>query len=418
MLISLFAILLSDIMLGLGLTLAPGLSLKNAMLYVIFIALVLEFSVGHRDLLSETWPLHIQWMLLIIYGTFTWLVIVLLGLHRGYSGIQGFISLKGQLVDLFLFLLVYLYGPKDQKSTLSLLRWLASVLIVVNVVTMIDVFNVPDLGIIIDRMDGRLAGPFNEVNQYGAVLIFIIPLTAGLALASRGFMKAYYGFGTLVAFILLGLTVSRGSYVGLLAGGAVALYLVRDHVRRDMVIKGAVVGFVLLIFVAGVIAYQNPEGFLDKFNVAGASLERVSSGRTFFWRQTLSMMSNWPFSFLTGYGWDAYATLFLGYGDPHNTYLLYWFNLGLVGLGLYTAIVVWIVRFALKSLDMISTEIKPIIIGLIFGFLALHVALFFVGLYSSFLFIWALAGATLRLLAEDLNTARSLVAIREAGGDS
>ncbi len=405
-------------MLGLGLALAPGLSLKNAMLYVIFIALVLEFSVGHRDLLSETFPLHIHWLLLIIYGTFTWLVIVLLGVHRGYGALQGFISLKGQLVDLFLFLLVYLYGPKDKSSTLSLLRWLATVLIVVNVVTMIDVFNVPDLGIITDRRDGRLAGPFNEVNQYGAVLIFIIPLTAGLALASRGLMKAYYGFGTLIAFILLGLTVSRGSYVGLLTGGAMALYLVRDHIRREMVVKGAVAGFVLLILVAGVIAYQNPEGFLDKFNVAGASLERVSSGRTFFWRQTLTMMSDWPFSFLTGYGWDAYATLFLGYGDPHNTYLMYWFNLGLVGLGLYASIVFWIVRFALKSLDTISADIKPIIIGLVFGLLALHVALFFVGLYASSLFIWALVGVTLRLLTEDLHAANSSIPVHNTGGDS
>lgn len=405
-------------MLGLGLTLAPGLSLKNAMLYVIFIALVLEFSVGHRDLLSETWPLHLQWMLLIIYGTFTWLVIVLLGVHRGYNALQGFISLKGQLVDLFLFLLVYLYGSKDQTSTLSLLRWLITVLIVVNVVTMIDVFNVPDLGIIVDRSDGRLAGPFNEVNQYGAVLIFIIPLTAGLALASRGLMRAYYGFGTLVAFILLGLTVSRGSYVGLLAGGAVALYLVRDHVRREMVIKGAAAGFVLLILVAGVIAYQNPEGFLDKFNVAGASLERVSSGRTFFWRQTLTMMSDWPLSFVSGYGWDSYATLFRGYGDPHNTYLMYWFNLGVVGLGLYVLIITWIVRFVLRSLHSISVGTKPIIIGFIFGLLALHVALFFVGLYSSSLFIWALAGATLRLLTEDLHAENKSNPIDHTGGES
>ncbi len=157
LLVSLFAILLSDTMLGLGLSLAPGLSLKNAMLYVLFIALVLEFSVGHRDPLQETWPLYIQWMLLVTYATFTWLVIVLLGIHRGYDGLEGFITLKGQLVDLFLFLLVYMYGPKDASSTLSLLRWLITVLIVVNIITIIDVFNVPNLGIIIDRDDGRLA---------------------------------------------------------------------------------------------------------------------------------------------------------------------------------------------------------------------------------------------------------------------
>jgi len=418
LLVSLFAILLSDIMLGLGLTLAPGLSLKNAMLYVLFVALVLEFSVGRRNPLQETWALHIRWLLLISYATFTWLAIVLLGIHRGYSGLESFISLKGQLVDLFIFLLVYLYGPKDTSTTLSLIRWLITVLIIVNIITMIDVFNVPDLGIIIDRQDGRLTGPFNEVNQYGAILIFIIPITAGLALASKGQLKAFYGFGALAAILLLGLTVSRGSYAGLFVGGAWALYLVREHVRRETVIKGAIAGIVVLCLVAAIIAYQNPEGFLDKFSFTGVSLYRVSSGRTFFWRQTFTMMSIWPLSFVTGYGWNAYATLFLGYGDPHNTYLMYWFNLGLFGLVMYVFIVAWIVRFALRSLHTISREIKPIIIGFIFGLLALHVALFFVGLYASSLFIWALAGATLRLLVEDLRTEQTKVLAEDVSGDS
>ena len=127
LLVSMFAILLSDIMLGLGLTLAPGLSLKNAMLYVLFMALVLEFTMGNRDPLPEVWPLHIAWIVLISFATFTWLSITLLGLHRGYNVVQGFIALKSQLVDLFLFLLVYMYGPKDTTKTLSLLRWLIAV---------------------------------------------------------------------------------------------------------------------------------------------------------------------------------------------------------------------------------------------------------------------------------------------------
>jgi hypothetical protein len=418
LLVGLFAILLSDIMLGLGLTLGPGLSLKNAMLYVLFVALVLEFAVGRRDALHETWPFHARWLLLTLYATFTWLVIVLLGIHRGYSGLAGFISLKGQLADLFIFMLVYLYGPKDASTTLSLLRWLVTILIIVNVITMIDVFNVPNLDIIIDRRDGRLAGPFNEVNQYGAILIFVIPITIGLTFASTGFLRTYYGFGTLVAIVLLGLTVSRGSYLGLLVGGAWALYLVRDHVRRETVIRGSIAGIAVLILVASVIAYQNPEGFLDKFSFTGVSLERVSSGRTFFWRQTLTMMSFWPLSFVTGYGWNAYATLFVGYGDPHNTYLLYWFNLGIVGLVVYLFIVTWIVRYTLQSLDSISMEIKPIVIGFIFGILALHIALFFVGLYSASLFIWALAGAILRLLVEDLRAEKRKVLVEGASGDS
>jgi O-antigen ligase len=402
LLITLFAILLSDIMLDLGLTLGPGLSLKNAMLYLVFLALILEFTLGASDPLRETWALNATWLLLVSYAVFTWLVIILLGVHRGYSAFAGFIALKAQLIDLFLFLLVYMYAPKDAVKSINLLRWLISILVVVNVVTLVDVFNLPDLGIITDREDGRLTGPVNEVNQYGAILIFIIPITAGLALSSTGWLKRLFVIGALMAFVLLGLTVSRGSYLGLAVGGLLALYLVRHHVRREAIVNGSLTIAITLIVVAAAIAYQNPEGFLAKFDFVGTSLDRASSGRIDFWRQALTMMSYWPYSFVVGYGWDAYATLFLGYGDPHNTYLLYWFNLGIVGLGLYVFIVVWIVRFCVTSLDALSESLRPVIIGFIMGFLALHVALFFVGLYASWLFIWAITGAALRLVVEDV----------------
>jgi len=401
LLVSLFAILLSDIMLGLGLTLGPGLSLKNAMLYVLFVALVLEFATGSRDSLSETWPVHTAWFLLVAYATFTWLAIVTIGIHRAYDAVQGFIALKSQLIDLFLFLLVYLYGPKDSSAALNLLRWLIAILVIVNLLTLMDVLNMPDLGIIIDRSDGRLAGPVNEVNQYGAILILIIPITVGLMLNSVGWRKGLFSMGAFIAFVLLGLTVSRGSYLGLAVGGLVALYLVRDHVRRESIVKGAAIIFGILIVVAAVIAYQNPEGFMAQFNFAGRSLDTASSGRIDFWRQALTMMSYWPISFVTGYGWSAYPTLFLGYGDPHNTYLMYWFDLGIVGLALYVFIAAWIIKFAVQSLPLIASDWKPLIIGFIVGFLALHVALFFVGLYQPWLFIWAITGVTLRLVVEE-----------------
>jgi O-antigen ligase len=400
MLVGLFAILLSDIMLGLGLTLGPGLSLKNAFLYVLFIVLVLEFSVGGRDVLRETWGLHSMWFLLVTYATFTWLVIILLGAHRGYGPFESFIVLKGQMVDLFLFLLVYLYGPKDTKAAINLLRWLITIFVVVNLITLVDALNVPDLGIIIDREDGRLAGPVNEVNQYGAVLIFIIPITAGLVLSSSGWLKRIFTAGTFVAFILLGLTVSRGSYLGLIAGGLMAMYLVRHHVQRSSVVKGFVIILVVLIFVVAAIAYQNPEGFLDQFLVGGSSVNTMSSGRVQIWRQALTMMSYWPVSFVSGYGWYSYATLFLGYGDPHNSYLHYWFDLGIIGLSLYVSIVVWIVVFAVSSLRSIAEEFKPMAIGFIMGFLSLHIAIFFVAIYTPWLFIWAITGAILRILVE------------------
>ena len=169
LLFGLFAVLLGDVMFGLGLSLAPGLSLKNAMLYILFSALVLEFLLSERNPLREIWPLHLVWAMLVFYAFFTWLSIVLLGLHRGYDTVGSFITLKSQLADLFLFLLVYLYGPKDSESPIKLLRTLVALLVVINLVTIIDFLNIPDLGIIGERHDGRLTGPVQEVNQFGSI---------------------------------------------------------------------------------------------------------------------------------------------------------------------------------------------------------------------------------------------------------
>jgi hypothetical protein len=58
------------------------------------------------------------------------------------------------------------------------------------------------------------------------------------------------------------------------------------------------------------------------------------------------------------------------------------------------------------------------VIGLIFGLLSLHIALFFVGLYSSSMFVWAIVGATLRLLVEDVRIEQEKIVAEEAIGDS
>jgi len=408
LLISLFAILLGDIMFELGLSLAPGLSLKNAMLYILFSALVLEFLVGDRDPLRETWPLHGAWALLVFYAFFTWLTIVLLGLHRGYDAVGSVIPLKSQLADLFLFLLVYLYGPNDTQSSIKVLRVLVALLVLINVVTIIDFLNIPDLGIISERHDGRVTGPVQQVNQYGLILIFLIPVTAGLMFASTGMSRLVFAVGSAMAVVLLGLTVSRGSWVGLIVGGALAMYFVRDHVRRDVIINGGLVALLILAITAVSLAVVNPEAFLSKFSFSsGADLDSVSSGRVDVWRRVLTKMSYWPVSFITGYGWNAYRTLIGIYGDPHNTYVLYWFNLGLIGLGLYIYIVIWTIRYAVTSLKFISIGLKPLVIGFITGFTALHVGMFFSVLYTASLFIWAMAATVLRVIADDRTRMRA-----------
>jgi len=184
-------------------------------------------------------------------------------------------------------------------------------------------------------------------------------------------------------------------------GGMFSAYLLRDHVRRESIIKVSVVAVVAVVLAAVIVAVQNPEAFIAKFDTSGMSLNRVTSGRLLRWRQIFTMMSYEPITFLTGLGWNAYATLFVVFGDAHNTYLGYWFDLGLIGLVLYLFIVIWIIRYISGSLKYLSPQMKPIVIGFVVGFIALHVALFFVKLYQPWLFVWALTGILVRIIADD-----------------
>ena len=278
-------------------------------------------------------------------------------------------------------------------------------LVLVNLITLIDVLNVPNLGIISERTDGRVTGPVQEVNQYGAILIFIIPLTAGLAMSSLGTMRFIYMFGTALAAMLLALTVSRGSFVGLFVGGLAAIWLAREHVHKRAIQRGAVIVIIGLIIAGIAVFMYNPEGVLKKLDFEGADINSISSGRLDVWGRVLTMMSYEPITFLTGYGWDSYKTLIGIYGDPHNTYLLYFFHLGLIGLLTYSFIAIWTVRFTVKSLKYIRPDRKPMVIGFLAGFMSVHVAIFFVLLYQPWLFMWAITGSMLRVIVDERHEA-------------
>lgn len=401
LLVGLFAILLGDIMLGLGLGLGPGLSLKNALLYILFVGLVFDYSLRHRDLLPEARGIHAAWIVLIAYAMFTWLAISLLGLYRGYSMLAGFISLKNTLIDLFLFFLLFLYGPRTAAQALNLTRWLVGVIVVANLVTFVDVFNIPDLGIMIDREDSRVSGPIGSVNQYASVLVFIVPITAGFAIGSFGWLRRFFLLGALIGLVLLGLTISRGAFVGLFMGVLLTMVVAREHISKAAVAKGAIAISVALLIVTIAIAVHDPSAFVERFQEsASASVRDMSSGRTEIWSKALTMMSYSPITFITGYGWNAYATLFLGYSDPHNVYLQYFFNLGIVGVLLFLFIVYWIYQQSMKGMNAAGTELKPLFLGFIFGWLSLLVSVFFVGLYLPWLFIWACTGSIVRLFIE------------------
>ena len=119
------------------------------------------------------------------------------------------------------------------------------------------------------------------------------------------------------------------------------------------------------------------------------------------------MMQN-PVSFFTGYGWNSF-NLFRIQTDPHNTYLYYFFSLGIFGLIGFIVLVRNIVKFVAETARITQGPLRIEMTSFVFGFMSVLVAIFFTVLYKPWPFLWAYVGLAVRLC---LNERQAYIARR------
>lgn len=354
-----------------------------------------------RDPLLPT--IHLPFISLILVGGISWALSDLRIHVQNYSDEDRLIALKSTLADFYLFFLVYYYGVRNIQDAMSLARNILALVFASNVITVIDVYNIPDLGII-KQMDsesnrGRLMGPIGEPNQYAAFLAFFFPSYIALAFATiRGkIASSLYLSASLATIITLLLTGSRGGVFGLIAGAIWGCWQIREKVRVKAMLKviGLALPVVGVAVAIAVIKYSSLLlGRIDATAQAG-NASAVSAGRTMIWQAGLNVMADNPLSFITGMGWHTFAA-YVGI-VPHNTYLWYFFNLGLIGLVLYLLILRNVLKLTREAVNGLSDEGNMLLLGFLFGFAALLVSVCFVDLFAPWYFIWAYAGVMARI---------------------
>ena len=376
------------------LTLIPGLSVKNIVIYMVGTLIALRMVVARQSIMAAG-QMQGAFLVLILYAVVTWLVAGLVIEYPSYDMYTSAIRLKNGLIDHYIFFLVFLFGVRNAEEGLTVIKGLLLGALVVNGLTILDAMGVLNIGFKI-RQDGRTSGAIGESNQYAAFIVMLLPATIAAAVASRGFMRFFWAGSALVGAYALAATASRGGIVGMALALAVGAYLYRHLVSYSRV---AAWGFGALVILVTFIALSPYGGLLAERMIGqtvGGDMTEVSSGRSEIWMHALRTMFESPLSFVTGFGWDVYDAMPFNY-SPHNHYLGMWFSLGLVGVFCSVYLLFTAIGRAKRASERARPPARGQLIAFVIGGVALTTAIFFVDLHNPWHYFWMYAGLVMRV---------------------
>lgn len=377
-------------------SMGPGLSIKNAVLYLIAMFLMFRIAISRGERL-DVGPVHVFFVILIAYALVTWLTAALIIEYPGYDLIASAIRLKSELIDHFIFFLVFYYGASTRRDALTVLKALLLAALFANAMTVADVSGYVDLGFE-ERESGRAEGALGEANQYAAFIILFLPAMIAALVMARGVWRIFWVGAVLVSGVALIMTVSRGAFVGLLVAAISGAWLYRHRLSAGKLMAWLVAAVIVVGLSLGLSESEYTALVEERlFTQTGAiDLSDASSGRVDIWTAALARMIENPLTFITGFGWDVYWTMPFRY-SPHNHYLSLWFNLGLPGLlsGIgVLASAVWLGKRASENAD---PELRSRLIAFVIGVIGVCTAIFFVDLHRPWYYFWAYAGVAMRL---------------------
>jgi O-antigen ligase len=379
-------------------SLAPGLSIKNAIFYLSFLGLATRF-VMRGGISIELPRLHFWYGILLTYATLSFLVAAVLIQYKTYSLMGSGVALK-ELFDNALTFVLFLYGARTLQDAQFQLKCLLLALGTANAIAVGNVVGIFNIGVTVvgteGNVAGRVFGAFGHANETAALCVCVLPACIAAAFsAGRLATLLLWAFASAATGALLFLTGSRGAIVALAFTGIVGSYVCRDLIswRRAaaLVVIIGVIAVPLLVFAdiesGGVLLHRIGEMIVNP---------RADEDRTQLWIPVIHLMTATPLSLITGFGWGAYDAVGLPY-PTHNHYLMLWFELGVIGVTSFVMMIRELVLTALRAARKASDETARYLIAFVYGIIGLSGAIFFTPLFHPWLYIWAYIGLTMRM---------------------
>ncbi len=391
-----------------GLSLGPGVSVKNGVLYLIALGLFFRMVIA-GEVRIELPKIHALFVLWIGYAVVTSIVDALI-LHRPqYHLTAAVINLKAFLIDPTMFFLTVFYGLRDNEDARTFLKALVAAICIANVMTLADVVGILHISMSVGEEgieQGRVYGFFGHANSTGTLIACMLPAMIALAATGRRLTRMLWYGGAFASAIVLIMTVSRGAFVAAFAAAVCGGYLCRRYVRPGRLVAWgiAVVALVVLVGVVASIVYPQTAAVLSERLIGQSSTVSVgefTSGRSSIWATTLESMMDAPLSLITGFGWNAYESMPFTL-STHNYYLDLWFDLGIVGVACFVLIVRRTMLVAGRAIPLASGDERRQLLAFQFGMIAMLVAVFFTLIFKPWPYLWMYMGAMMRvaLIAE------------------
>lgn len=380
--------------LNLQLSIMPGVSAKNLLIYVIAVLVGLRMVMSRQSVMVAG-GMQGAFLVLIVYAVITWLVAALVIEYPYYDAMDAAIMLKGGLIDHFIFFLVFMFGCRNGDDAIKVIKGILLGALFANVLTILDAMGYVNIGFQI-REDGRTTGAIGESNQYAAFIIMLLPATVAAAVASRGFLRLFWLGAALVSGFAMAMTASRGGFVGLAMALAVGAYLYRHLISYSRVAGWALGALVLLVVFIALSPYG---GLLAERMIAQTTsldVNEASSGRSQIWFDALRRMFEHPITFVTGFGWDVYSAMPFRF-SPHNHYLGLWFNLGLVGVFFGAYLLFSAINRARRASQHAQPPYRGQLIAFVIGGVGVATAVFFVDLHKPWFYFWMYGGLVMRM---------------------
>lgn len=400
MLLVIVGILAASDILGVDFGLAPGLSVKNAVLYLGFGVLLLQRAVTNTPRLQLVW-LQAVFLLLILYAAGSVVLNIIVLEIPGFRLLPQIITLKTQLIDRFIVFLLFFYVARTEADVRTVLAVLLGAIALGCLFTVTNVMGLTSIGTTEyghenEFEGGRIYGYFGHANETGTLLVTLIPACIMMVESARGWSRAAWLGAVAAMALMLLMTGSRGSMVGLLVGGGAVLLAYRRHLERKRVQRWVLLTVTVLVPVMLVVGWQFVQMLADRIAIqASGPMGHVSSGRTELWVDALEAMLESPWTALTGFGWGGWDNQNFSY-VAHNNYLAYWFDLGLPGLIGLMCLLVGTMLVARRAVVVAQPGARGHLIAFIAGMASLLVALAFLNLYSPWAYIWAYIGLMMR----------------------